>query len=264
MKNYIFAIIGAAVLILLAICAIAAPVIAPFTANELAGLPLQPPSGVHLFGTDDIGRDIFSFVIYGTRSALLIGILAALLALVVGAVIGSVAAFVGGATESVLMRFAELFQIMPLLILALVMVAFWGADIWLTVLAVGIAIWPLEARIIYGEVRKIRDLDYVSAARVNGFGAIHIIFIEILPNAIPPAIVQVTLDAGLAILIQAGLGFLGLSDPLVPNWGQMIKDAQNYLDQAWWMGVMPGLAITATVIGFAFLGEGLNEAIESN
>jgi peptide/nickel transport system permease protein len=123
----------------------------------------------------------------------------------------------------------------------------------------GIAIWPLEARIIYGQVRSIREREYIQAAKVAGLSSRHIILREILPNALPPVIVQVTLDAGLAVLVMAGLGFLGMNDPLYANWGQLLNSAQDYMFRAWWMSVFPGVAIAIAVLGFAFLGDGFND-----
>lgn len=251
--------IGIAILGLLAVAAIFASLISPFSPNGIAGEALSPPSWGHLMGTDNIGRDISSVVVHGTRLALLMGVLSATLALVIGATVGGIAGYVGGRLEALVMRITEMFQILPLMVLVLFVVALWGAHLWLMVAAVAIAIWPLEARIVYGQVRALREREFVQVARVAGMPSSRILVREILPNALPPVIVQVSLDAGLAILIQTGLGFLGLGDPGTASWGQLLYTAQNYLSSAWWMSVFPGIAVAATVVAFSLLGDGLNE-----
>ncbi|WP_245565106.1 ABC transporter permease [Nocardioides insulae] len=210
-------------------------------------------------GTDNVGRDVLSVVIYGARIALLMGLLSAGLALLVGGLVGGVAGYAGGAIETILMRVTELFQIIPLMVLALFVVALWGSHLWLLVVAVTIAIWPLEARIVYGQVKALKDREFVQVARVAGAPHAQILAREILPNALPPVIVQVSLDAGLAILTQTSLGFLGLGDPNAASWGQLLYAAQSYLSTAWWMSVFPGLAVALAIIAFSLLGDGLNE-----
>ena len=251
--------VGLAVLVALVLVALLAPVFSPYSPNAIAGKSLLAPSGAHLMGTDNIGRDVLSVVIYGTRIALLMGLLSATLALAIGALVGGIAGYAGGFLETLLMRIAEMFQILPLMVLALFVVALWGSHLWLLVIAVTIAIWPLEARIVYGQVRALRDREFVQIARVAGASHLRILRREILPNALPPVIVQVSLDAGLAILIQTGLGFLGLGDPNAASWGQLLYTAQAYLSSAWWMSVFPGLAVAITIIAFSLLGDGFNE-----
>jgi peptide/nickel transport system permease protein len=160
------------------------------------------------------------------------------------------------------MRVIELFQTLPVIMLVLCAVALFGSSFWLLIGAVALAIWPMEARLVYGQFIKWRERDFVSAARVADLSTAHIILREILPNAAQPIIVQVALDASIAILIEAGLGFLGLSDPSVVSWGQLLFQAQDYMDRAWWMSVFPGLAICLTVIGLNLFADGLNEVID--
>jgi peptide/nickel transport system permease protein len=251
--------IGLVFLIVILLVALLAGVISPFSPNVTAGPSLQSPSGAHLMGTDNIGRDVLSVVIYGARIALLMGVLSAAFALIIGATVGGIAGYLGGPVESVVMRITEMFQILPLMVLVLFIVALWGSHLWLLIAAVAIAIWPLEARLVYGQVRALRDREFVHVARVTGMSSGRILAREILPNALPPVIVQVSLDAGLAILIQTSLGFLGLGDPGAASWGQLLYTAQSYLSTAWWMSVFPGLALALTVVAFSLLGDGLNE-----
>jgi peptide/nickel transport system permease protein len=210
-------------------------------------------------GTDNIGRDMFSLVVIGTRASLEIGVSAAFTALLIGGAVGIVAGYWRGAAEVVLMRVAELFQTLPVIVVVLFAIALFGSSFWLLVGSVALAIWPLEARLIYGQFVNLRQREFVAAAIVADMPAWHILLREILPNALPPVVVQVALDASLAILIESGLGFLGLSDANVVSWGQLLFTAQDFLETAWWISVFPGLAICIAVIGLNLLADGLNE-----
>jgi len=159
----------------------------------------------------------------------------------------------------VLMRVTELFQTLPVILFVLLAVALFGSSFWLLIAAVTLAIWPVEARLVYGQYLKLRDREFVAAARVIDLSTTHIVVREILPNAMQPVIVQVALDASIAILIEAGLGFLGLSDPNMVSWGQLLFTAQDYMNQAWWMSVFPGAAICLAVLAFNLFADGLNE-----
>jgi peptide/nickel transport system permease protein len=252
---------GLAILVLLVLIAITAPLFAPFDPRRQVGESLMPPSWAYPMGTDNIGRDLFSLVLYGTRASLAIGFCAALAALLIGGTIGALAGYRRGLTEAVLMRLAELFQTLPVIIVVLFAIALFGSSFWLLIAAVALAIWPLEARLIYGQFINLREREFVSAAIVADLSTPHIVLREILPNALPPVIVQVALDASLAILIESGLGFLGLSDPNMISWGQLLFAAQDFLNAAWWMSVFPGLAICIAIIGLNLLADGLNEVI---
>jgi peptide/nickel transport system permease protein len=253
--------IGVVILALLVLMAVFAAVIAPYGTMTQVGASLLPPSWQHPMGTDNIGRDLLSLMIYGSRASLAIGFSAALAALLIGGTIGAVAGYFRGAAEAVLMRVAELFQTLPVIIVVLFAIALFGTSFWLLIAAVALAIWPLEARLIYGQFVNLRERDFVAAAIVADLPARHIVLREILPNALPPVIVQVALDASLAILIESGLGFLGLSDASMVSWGQLLFVAQDFLDQAWWMSVFPGAAICLAVIGLNMLADGLNEVV---
>jgi peptide/nickel transport system permease protein len=251
---------GAGISILLTLLAIAAaaPLLAPFDPLRQVDANVQPPSWANPMGTDNIGRDMLSLVIYGTRASLAIGICAALVSLLVGGTIGVLAGYWRGAVEAVLMRMTDLFQTLPVIVVVLFAIALFGSSFWLLVCVVALAIWPLEARVIFGQYVYWREREFVAAATVTDLSTRHIILREILPNALPPVIVQIALDASHAILIEAGLGFLGLSDPNMISWGQLLFAAQDFLDTGWWMSVFPGSAICIAVIGLNLLADGLN------
>ena len=253
--------IGLVILAVLVLMAVFARFIAPYGAMTQVGTSLMPPSLAHPMGTDNIGRDLLSLIIYGSRASLAIGFSAALAALLIGGTIGAIAGYFRGVAEAVLMRVAELFQTLPVIIVVLFAIALFGTSFWLLIAAVALAIWPLEARLIYGQFVNLREREFVAAAIVADLPAHHIVMREILPNALPPVIVQVALDASLAILIESGLGFLGLSDASMVSWGQLLFVAQDYLDSAWWMSVFPGAAICLAVIGLNMLADGLNELV---
>lgn len=254
--------IGCAILLLLALVAVFAPLIAPYDPLQQAQASLAPPSLENLFGTDNTGRDIFSLVIYGTRTSLAIGLGAAFGALIVGGTVGMLAGYFRGVVESILMRVAELFQTLPVIVVVLLTVALFGSSFWLLLVAVILAIWPMEARLVYGQYIRLRGMDFVAAAKVADLSTAHIMFREILPSAIPPVIVQVALDASVAILIEAGLGFLGLSDPNQESWGQILHVAQDYMTVAWWTSLFPGAAICLAVVGLNLFADGLNEIVD--
>jgi peptide/nickel transport system permease protein len=253
---------GCAILLMLALVAAFAPVIAPYGPLQQARASLAPPSLENLFGTDNTGRDIFSLLIYGTRTSLAIGLGAAFGALIVGGAVGMLAGYFRGVVESILMRVVELFQTLPVIVLVLFTVALFGSSFWLLLVAVILAIWPLQARLVYGQYIRLRGMDFVAAAKVADLSTAHIMLREILPSAIQPVIVQVALDASVAILIEAGLGFLGLSDPNMVSWGQILHVAQDYMTVAWWTSLFPGAAICLAVVGLNLFADGLNEVVD--
>jgi len=241
---------GLAILALLVLIAIMAPLLAPFDPRRQVGESLMPPSRTYPMGTDNIGRDLFSLVLCGTRASLAIGFCAALAALLIGGTIGALAGYRRGLTEAVLMRLAELFQTLPVIIVVL----FRHRALRLELLA------PHRR----GRARHLaaRSAAHLRAVHQSPGARIRVRRLrEILPNALPPVIVQVALDASLAILIESGLGFLGLSDPNMISWGQLLFAAQDFLNAAWWMSVFPGLAICIAIIGLNLLADGLNEVI---
>jgi peptide/nickel transport system permease protein len=252
--------IGSTLMLAFVLTALGADRIAPYDPFATSNDVLHPPSATHLLGTDDLGRDMFSAIVYGARVSLLVGLVSSFTATVIGVVIGGLAGYIGGLVDDVLMRFAELFQVVPRFFLALIVVALLGSSVWLIVLLLGLTYWPGTARLLRAQVLSLRTRDYVLAARAIGMREWRILLRHVLPGALPVIIIQASLHVGGAILIEAGLSFLGLGDRNVVSWGALLNDAQQFVRVAWWMSAFPGLAITLTVLGLNLLADGLNEA----
>jgi peptide/nickel transport system permease protein len=252
---------GLGLVVALMILAVVAPAVAPLDPQTTSMSTLSPPGtpGFPL-GTDNLGRDILSGVLWGTRVSLTVGVCAAATAIVLGVVIGAAAGFYGGWVDAVLGRTTELFQVIPRFVLALLVVALFGSGLWKLILVIGVLSWPQSARVVRGQFLTLRAAAYVDAARVLDLHPLRIIFSEILPNALAPVVVIASLDVAGAILLEASLGFFGLGDPNLVSWGMMLNNAQAHLRQAWWMSVFPGLAISLAVLGFNLTGDGLNDA----
>lgn len=253
--------VGFVLLALLVLVAVFANYVAPYDPNQLFSPPLQAPSGQHFFGTDDIGRDVYSYSVHGTRTALMVGFTAALLSSVVGIAIGAVASYSDNLVGNLLMRVTEVFQTIPSLILVLVIVALLGASFWYVVAALALSMWPLMARLAYGQFLVLREREYVLAARAAGYSHVHIMVREILPNAAPILVVQFALDIALAILAESGLSFIGLSDPSVPSWGAMLYRGQSFLVAAPWMSIFPGLSIFLAILSVNMVADVYNRSI---
>jgi peptide/nickel transport system permease protein len=254
---------GLAVVVVLAAVALAAPLLAPhdpFTTSRASFRPPGTPG--HLLGTDHLGRDVLSGIIWGARVSLIVGLAAAATATLIGVLIGAIAGYFGGVLDEVLMRITELFQIIPRFVLALIVVAFFGSGLVNLILVIGVLSWPQTARLVRSQYLRHRTLPYVDAARVLGMRPWRIIFVEVLPNVAAPVIVVASLDIAQAILLEASLGFFGLGDPNLRSWGGMLNTAQQYVQRAWWMSIFPGAAISLAVLGFNLLGDGLNEATD--
>ncbi|OWU82956.1 D-ala-D-ala transporter subunit [Oceanicola sp. 22II-s10i] len=257
--------IGLAILAFLVLCAIFAPLLAtdnPF-AQDLANR-LKPPGWEgHIFGTDSLGRDIYSRLLYGARISLYIVLLVAMVAPLVGLIIGTIAGYVGGWTDTILMRITDIFLAFPRLVLALAFVAALGAGIENAVLAISLTAWPPYARIARAETLTIRSSDYIAAIRLQGAGPVRIVTRHIWPLCISSLIVRVTLDMAGIILTAAGLGFLGLgAQPPSPEWGAMISEGRKYILDYWWVATIPGLAIFAISLAFNLLGDGLRDVLD--
>ena len=249
-------------LIVMVLAALLAPWFAthdPFSGSNDALLP--PLSPGHWLGTDDLGRDIWSRVVHGTRVSLLVGIASSALAVTLGVTVGAVAGYFGGWIDVVLMRIAEFFQTLPRFVLALIVIALFGASTAKLILVIGLLAWPQMARVVRATVASLQQAPFVDAARVAGMPDRTIIAKEILPNVAAPIIVLGSLDIASAILIEASLSFFGLGDPNAISWGGMLNDAQQFLRSAWWMSAFPGLAIAMTVLAFNLLGDALNDAL---
>jgi peptide/nickel transport system permease protein len=224
--------------------------------------PFSPPGEEgYLFGTDYLGRDLLAMVVHGARVSLVIGLSAAIVSIFIGVTIGALAGFYRGFIEEILMRITEFFQVLPTLLFAMVIVALFGASLTMITIAIGIVSWTAVARITRSEFLRIRELEYVMASRASGVSNTKLIFRIILPNALPPIIVQSALMIGSAILFEAGLSFLGLTDPNVVSWGQIIGSNRQYILDASYTVTIPGIAIFVTVLAISLVGDGLNDAL---
>jgi peptide/nickel transport system permease protein len=249
-------------IILTGLLAILAPLLVgndPFVADARALLP--PFSLGHWLGTDSLGHDTWTQLIFGARVSLLVGLLAALSAGSLGVAVGSLAGFWGGWVDSLLMRISDFFQTLPRFVLALLIVALFGTGLAKLIFVIAILSWPQMARLVRAQFLSLREALFIEAARVNGMGTTAIIVREILPNTFGPILVVSTLDVAGAILLEASLGFFGLGDPNLVSWGSMLNTAQPYLQRAWWLSVFPGLAISLVVLAFNIVGDGLNNAL---
>jgi len=264
------AVAGLVVIVLVLLCALFAPLIAPHEPNLTNNAVfLKPPfwqeggSLSYPLGTDAIGRDILSRLLYGARLSLVIGIAVVALAIVVGIVLGLIAGYFKGIADIAIMRLMDILMTMPSLLLAIVIVAILGPGLMNAMLAVAIVVLPHYVRITRAAVIAETSKDYVIAAKVSGAQTIRVMFSEILPNCAAPLIVQATLGVSTAILDAAALGFLGLgAQPPTPEWGTMLADAREFVLRAWWVVTFPGLAILITVLAFNLLGDGLRDALD--
>jgi peptide/nickel transport system permease protein len=263
LRRYGLASLGAAVILVWCLIALLAPVIAPDPPAVVdVANRLKPPSDLHWLGTDVLGRDVFSRLLYGARTSLTVGFTVVLLASLFGTLLGGVAAYARGWVEEVLMRTTDLIFCFPPIILAMAIAAALGIGTRNTVIAMLVVWWPKFARLARSLVLGQRAQEYVAAAQVIGFGPVHILMRQILPNALGPLIVLVTLDLGNAILVFAGLSFLGLGVvPPTPEWGSMVSEGRELVNQ-WWVATFPGLAILSVVIGFNFMGDGIRDWLD--
>jgi len=248
---------------LLVALAILAPLVARHDPLGLAkGQELAPPSATFLFGTDELGRDIFSRVIYGARTSFLVAFVSVLIASVIGVVTGLVGGYVGGRSDAAIMRLMDTVLAFPAILLAMAIVSLLGPSSFNAMLAVAVVSIPTYARLTRGSVLAEREKEYVESARAIGARDRHIIFRTILPNTLTPVMIQVTISMGYAVLLEAGLSFLGLgTQPPTPSWGGMLFAASSYLYQAPWYGLYPGLFLTALVLGLNFVSEGLQDVL---
>ena len=229
---------------------------------EMVWAPFSPPGEEgFLLGTDYLGRDLLAQIIHGGRASLMVGCAAALLSALIGITLGAIAGYYRGWVEELLMRITEFFQVLPTLLFSMVLVALFGASLPMITFSIGVVSWTAVARITRAEFLKIRELEYVIAARSGGARDMNLIFYVILPNALPPIVVQTALLVGFAILFEAGLSFLGLSDPNVMSWGAIMGNNRPYILQQGFTIMYPGLAIFITVLSISLVGDGLNDAL---
>jgi ABC-type dipeptide/oligopeptide/nickel transport system permease subunit len=247
--------------------------VAPYPPNDISAFyekeSRTPPSLKHLFGTDRIGHDVFSQVIYGAENALYVGFGAAALAMSIATIIGLVAGYYGGIIDNILMRITEIFLVIPFLLILLVFLKVITSiapsgigGLSIVTIMIGIFSWAANARIIRGEVLRIKEQEYIEASKVLGASQTRIIFRHILPNVLHIIIVLTTLMIATAILVEAGVSFLGFGDPNAITWGQQLQKASESIKEAWWEGVFPGVFITLLVLGFSLLGNGLRDALD--
>lgn len=255
------AVVGFLILVVIVLAAVLAPVIIDADPFEIVWAPFAPPGeeGFPL-GTDNLGRDMLTAIVYGSRTTLAVGAAAAGLTIFIGITIGSLAGFYRGWVDEILMRITEFFQVLPPLLLAMVLVSLFSPTLQTVAIAIGVVSWTGVARLTRAEFLRIRELDFVKAARSIAARDRRIIWRTILPNALPPLIVNAALTVGVAILFEAALSFLGLSDPNVMSWGKLIGDNRDYLLDAPWTVTFPGVAIFLTVLALSLIGDGLNDA----
>ncbi|MDB4897572.1 MAG: peptide transporter [Firmicutes bacterium] len=257
------AVLGLYLMLVAVLVALFAPYLAPFNPNAMSDHLLRPPSGAYWMGTDHLGRDIFSRVVWGARISLLFAVGAAAISLSIGVVMGAIPGYFGGIIDQIFSRFFEFFLIIPMLFLVILMASLLGANIYVAAFVVGITIWPSNARIVRAQVLSLKKRAFVRAARATGASHMRILFRHILMNGIQPVVVNSTLQVGSAILIEASLSFLGLGDPNLASWGQMLREAQSYLTTQWWFALFPGLAIGWLVLGSTLMGDGINRALNA-
>ncbi len=257
---------GAVVILFMFSMALLAPILAthdPFELNLSAQERLQPPSKSHIFGTDDLGRDLFSRMLYGARVSLSVGFIAVGIMLAIGVSLGVIAGYYGGWVDALIMRLVEVMMCFPQFYLILMILAFLGPSIIYVMIVIGFTSWTGLTRLVRAEFLSLREREYVIAAKALGASDLRIAFRHILPNALAPVFVSITLSLGGAILLESGLSFLGLGVQIpTPSWGNIISTGRFYIDSAWWLTVFPGLAILITVLSFYLVGEGLRAILD--
>ncbi len=260
------AMVGLGIIVVLILMAVLAPLIAPYDpiqGGDLRTERLLPPSWQHLMGTDDLARDIWSRVAYGSRITLMVVALVAVIATPVGLLVGTISGYFGGVVDTVLMRITDIFLAFPQLVLALAFVAALGPGIENAIIAISITSWPPYARLARAETLTIRNADHIAAIKLQGASSLRIIWGHVVPLCLSSVVIRVTLDMAGIILTAAGLGFLGLgAQPPQPEWGAMIAEGRQFIIDNWWVSTMPGIAIFVVSLGFNFLGDGLRDVMD--
>ncbi len=257
------ALLGLLILTVIIFGAIFAPFITPYDPNAQDFVFLEAPSGTHILGTDDLGRDLFTRIIYGARISLFVGLVTVVTSMVIGVLMGLLAGYYGGWIDNLIMRYIDLQWAFPNFIIAVYLVAVFGTGLSNVIVAVTLAFLDDFARIARGMALTIREQEYVVAARALGASDKRILLLHIMPNAVAPVIVLATISVSYAILAEAGLSFLGLGvKPSTPTWGLILSDARSFFSRAWWLAVFPGLAIMLTVLSINFLGDALRDVLD--
>ncbi len=258
---------GLVIIVAVLIVAAIGPLLVPYPQDATGAVHIAdrfaPPSLDHFFGTDHMGRDVFSRTIIGARVSLLAGLTVILLAVVIGTLLGAIAGFFGGWISDVIMRVTDVFLTIPDLILAMAFVAALGPGLTNVMIAVALVWWPGYCRLVRANVITLRNAQFAEAAESLGSSRLRVLFRHVLPNAIPSILVKASMDIGFAVLTTAALGFIGLGmQPPTPDWGQMISEGRKYLREAWWFSTFPGVAILLTVLATNLLGDGLRDALD--
>jgi peptide/nickel transport system permease protein len=257
-------VVGAVIIVLVAILAIFAPLIAPYPPNDQdLTATLKPPSGAHWLGTDELGRDYLTRLIYGSQVSLLVGVVAVSLAGIVGMTLGLIAGYFGGWTSNIIMRIIDAFLALPPMVLMLAIAAMLGGGLTTVLICIGIAMMPTYCRLMYGQVLTLKGNDYVTAARAGGSGSLRIMFRHLLPNSIAPLMVLMSVNLGTAILMEAMLSYLSIGVlPPTPTWGNMVSASQRFLINIPLLPFAPCIAITFLVLAFNMVGDGLRDALD--
>ncbi len=260
----LLAVTGLVMVLLLACLAVAAPLLSPYDPQAIDTYHiLEPPSASHPLGTDSLGRDCLSRLLYGAKISLLVGFVAVGIATLVGTLLGAVAGYYGGWIDSLIMRFVDVMLCFPAIFLIMAVIAFLEPSIWNIMAVIGLTGWMGVARLVRAEFLSLKKRDFVLAARVMGASDMRIVFSHILPNALAPVLVSATLGVGSAILTESALSFLGIGvQAPTPSWGNMLTEGKDNLEIAWWLSLYPGLAILLTVLAYNLLGEGLRDALD--
>lgn len=263
-KKDTLALSGCSIVICLFIISFMAPFISPYDPTEIdARNVLAPPSSTHLFGTDDLGRDVFSRVLMGTGISLKVGFFAVGISAVIGVLLGALAGYYGKWVDAIIMRFVDTMLCFPSFFLIITLIALFEPSIWIIMIVIGATNWMGVARLIRAEFLSLKQRDFVLAARASGARDLRIIFAHILPNAIAPVLVYATLGIASAILIESSLSFLGIGvQPPTPSWGNILTGGKDNIEIAWWLSLFPGMAILITVLGYNLLGEGIRDSLD--
>jgi peptide/nickel transport system permease protein len=263
-KKNKLAVAGGVIVMCLFFIAVLAPLISPFSPNEIDRKEiLEPPSLKHPLGTDDLGRDLLSRMIWGARVSLAVGFVAVGIATIIGMMLGALSGYYGGWSDRIIMRFIDVMLSIPTFFLILAVIAFVGPSIWNIMIVIGITSWMGVARLVRAEFLSIKEREYVLAAKALGASDIKIIFRHIMINSLAPVLVSAVLGVASAVLVESALSFLGLGvQPPTPSWGNILTLGKDNIEIAWWLSVYPGLAILITVLGYNLLGEGIRDSID--
>lgn len=248
---------GLILLAILILIAVLAPFLEPYGAKKLSDDVLMAPCQAHWLGTDDLGRDVYSMLIEGSRVSLTVGIIAAMITAVIGVIFGAVAGYFGGAADKIMNEIINIFMMLPTFFLVLIIVALFGSSMLNVMIVIGLTSWPSNARLMRAQAMSLRERTFVRSAEAIGESRFSIIFRYIIPNGIFPVIANTTMNIGGAILTEASLSFLGLGDPNVVSWGQMINQGRGYIVNGWWVAAFAGLAILLIVLIFYLIGDGI-------